>query len=138
MVVKVTNSVDLSVTKEIYVLVLPELEFNLELDKTADAVSDKPVIAWLKWKDSEIRRPIAGKFGKPGLITLVEYSLGGTSWKQAAFDKLHIMRQSSAEQQLKVRITQSFGPAASPPFHSIAFKLEKKADFSINYDQKKY
>lgn len=138
MVIKVTNTGGLSTTKEMYILVLPELDFEIEVDQPAATVSYKPVIAMLRWGDPELRIPIASKFGMPGMTTLVEYSLAGEPWKTAVFDKIHIMRQSASTQYITVRIVQTFNSGAAAPFNGITFQSDQRKNYAINYDQKKY
>jgi hypothetical protein len=138
MVTKVTNTGGLSTTKVMYILVLPELDFRIEVDQPAAAVSYKPVVAMLRWTDPELKQPVASKFGFPALATQVEYSLSGQPWKPAVFDKIHLIRQSSNVLNITVRVTQSFEAGAKAPFNGITFSLDKKQNYSINYDQNKY
>lgn len=141
--VQVANSLELSTTKVTYVLVLPELGLDLQVQSTGSGASAKPVTTLLKWANPEIRRPIAGNFSMPGVKTVVEYALenaagASSGWKQAPFDKIQVMRDSKSRQLLKVRVTQSFDANADAPFDGIDFNLEKSAYLSIDYDQKKY
>lgn len=135
---KATNTGGLETIKTMYILVLPELDFEIEIDQSAASISSKPVIAMLRWSDDAFRRPIAAKFGLPGLSSTIEYSLTGRPWKPAVFDKIHLIRPTSSAQQITVRVTQSFQDGAAAPFDDIAFTLEKSRNYAINYDQNKY
>lgn len=137
--IKVANSLGLSTTKVVHVLVLPDLGFTLEpQEEKGNTVASKPIITSLKWVEPLARRPVKEKFSLPGLTAAVEYSLGGRDWTPAPFDKLQIIRSSSIKQLLKVRIIQKFEKKAVAPFNAIQFKNEQSVYLSINYDQKKF